>query len=92
MLEIVLVVGAVKRWVYLAAKPSRVGADVDGLSCPLHHPSTCGRQRRGKHILAGVALYHQAVVGNGALPRDVNPPVLDIWWSVDRLGTYSPVL
>jgi hypothetical protein len=34
MLE-VLVVGALRRWLYLAAKPSHVGVDVDGLACPL---------------------------------------------------------
>jgi hypothetical protein len=42
MLEKVLGVGAVRRWLYLAAKPPHVGVDADGLSCSLHHPSTCG--------------------------------------------------
>jgi hypothetical protein len=27
---------------YLAAKPSQVGVDVDGLSYPLHRPTTYG--------------------------------------------------
>jgi hypothetical protein len=26
-------------WLYLAAKPSQLGVDVDELSCPLHHPT-----------------------------------------------------
>jgi hypothetical protein len=42
MLEKVLGVGAVRRWLYLAAKPPHVGVDADGLSCSLHHPSACG--------------------------------------------------
>jgi hypothetical protein len=32
MLEKVLGVGVVRRWLYLAAKPSHTGVDVDGLS------------------------------------------------------------
>jgi hypothetical protein len=27
---------------YLNAKPSHVGADVDELACHLHHPAVCG--------------------------------------------------
>jgi hypothetical protein len=26
---------------YLAAKPSHMGVDVDGLACPLHRPIVC---------------------------------------------------
>jgi hypothetical protein len=26
---------------YLAAKPSHMGIDVDGLACLLHHPTSC---------------------------------------------------
>jgi hypothetical protein len=26
---------------YLAAKPSHVGVNVDGLACPLHRPMVC---------------------------------------------------
>jgi hypothetical protein len=29
---------ALRRWRYLAANPSHMGVDVDGLACPLHHP------------------------------------------------------
>jgi hypothetical protein len=41
-LEKVLGVGAVRHWLYLVTKPSYVGVDVDGLSCPLHHPIAYG--------------------------------------------------
>jgi hypothetical protein len=34
-------------WLYLAAKPSYVGVDMDGLACPLHCPTICGHQTRG---------------------------------------------
>jgi hypothetical protein len=33
-------------WLYLAAKSSYVGVDVDGLAYPLHHPMACNRQTR----------------------------------------------
>jgi hypothetical protein len=42
MLEKVLRVGTVKSWLYLVAKPAQVGVDIDGTSCPLHHPSLVG--------------------------------------------------
>jgi hypothetical protein len=42
MLEKVLRVGGVRSCPYLVAKPSRVGVNVDGISCPLHHPITYG--------------------------------------------------
>jgi hypothetical protein len=44
-------------WLYLAAKPSHVGVDVDGLAWPLHHPTPCSRQTRGQSLLPGVVLY-----------------------------------
>jgi hypothetical protein len=34
-------------WLYLAAKPSQVGVDVDGIAYPLHHPTAYCRQTRG---------------------------------------------
>jgi hypothetical protein len=34
-------------WLSLAAKPSHVGIDVDGLACPLYCPMACSRQMRG---------------------------------------------
>jgi hypothetical protein len=33
-----------------------------------------------------------ATVGSGAFPQDVKPPGLNIWWSVDRMGTCDPIL
>jgi hypothetical protein len=42
MLEKVLGVGVVRRWLYLAAKTPQVGVDADELSCPLHRPNACG--------------------------------------------------
>jgi hypothetical protein len=30
---------------YLAAKPSHVGADVDGLACSLHRPMACSSKK-----------------------------------------------
>jgi hypothetical protein len=41
-----MVLGDVVVWrlFYLAAKPSSVGVDVDGLSYPLHRPTTNGCQ------------------------------------------------
>jgi hypothetical protein len=38
-------------WLYLGAKPSHVGVDVDGLACPLHCPMACSRQMRGQGLL-----------------------------------------
>jgi hypothetical protein len=32
---------------YLAAKPSHIGVDVDGLACPLHRPMVCVRLMMG---------------------------------------------
>jgi hypothetical protein len=43
-------------WLYMAAKPSHMGVDVDGLACPLHHPMTWSCQTRGHGLLPGVVL------------------------------------
>jgi hypothetical protein len=43
-------------WFYLAAKPSHVGVDVDGLACPLHCPMTCSYQTRGQGLPSRVVL------------------------------------
>jgi hypothetical protein len=59
---------------YLVAKPSQVGVDVDGLAYPLHRPMVCGRQTRGQSFLSGAALSHCATVGGGAFPRGMKPP------------------
>jgi hypothetical protein len=41
-LKNVLGVDAMRHCFYLAAKPSHAEVDVDGLSYPLHHPTTYG--------------------------------------------------
>jgi hypothetical protein len=87
MLEKVLMDVTSWCWLYLAAKPSHVGADVDGLAYPLHHPMSYSHQTRGQGLLSGTALSHRAVVGGGAFLGDAKPPGLDICWRVDRLGT-----
>jgi hypothetical protein len=46
-------------WLYLAAKPSHVGVDVDVLACPLHHPTACSRQTRGQGVLLRDVLSHR---------------------------------
>jgi hypothetical protein len=56
MLEKILGVGAMRHWLYLAAKPSHVGVDVDRLGCPLHCPMTCSHQMRGQGLLLGDVL------------------------------------
>jgi hypothetical protein len=43
---------------YLAAKPYHVGVNVDGLACPLHHPTACNCQTRRQGFLYGVVLSH----------------------------------
>jgi hypothetical protein len=65
------------RSLYLAAKPFHVGVDVDGLVCPLHHPTVCSRQTRGS-FLFGAAISHHAVVGGSAFLGGARPPGLDI--------------
>jgi hypothetical protein len=42
VLEKVLGVSAMKSCPYLVAKPSHVGVDADGISCPMRHPTPCG--------------------------------------------------
>jgi hypothetical protein len=78
---------ASRHQLYLASKPSHVGVNVDGLACPLHYLMACDRQMRGQGFLSGAVLSHCVVVDGGAFSRDAKPPSLDIWWSVDRLGT-----
>jgi hypothetical protein len=59
---------------YLAAKPSHMGVDVDGLAYPLHCPTVYGRQTRGQGFLSGAALSHHATVGDGAILGGVKAP------------------
>jgi hypothetical protein len=51
---------------YMAARPSHVRADVDGLACPLHRPMVYDYQTRGHSILSGAALSHHVAVGGRA--------------------------
>jgi hypothetical protein len=74
-------------WLYLAAKPSHMGVDVDRLACPLYYPTAYSRLTRGHGLLSGVVLSHRCI-GRWRLSRDVKPRGLDIWWIFDRLGTY----
>jgi hypothetical protein len=43
-----------------------LGVDVDGLDCPLHHPTTYSNQARGQSFLLGSILSLRAAVGGGA--------------------------
>jgi hypothetical protein len=63
---------------HLAANPSHVGVDVDGLACSLHHPMVCGHQTRGQSFLSDAVLSRRAIVSDGAFLKDVKPPGLDI--------------
>jgi hypothetical protein len=56
---------------YLATKPSHVGANVDGLAYSLYRPMVCSRQRGGKSFLTCVVPSRHATV-------DVNLPGLNI--------------
>jgi hypothetical protein len=72
---------------YLVAKSSHVGVDVDGLAYPLHRPMVCYCQTRGQSFLLGAALSHHAAVGDGTFQGGAKPLGLDIRWSVDRQRT-----
>jgi hypothetical protein len=71
---------------YLVAKPSHVGVNVDGLAYSLHRSMICSRQRGGQSFLIGVAPSCHVAVGGGVFLGDVKPPGLDILCDVDRLG------
>jgi hypothetical protein len=60
-------------WLYLAAKPSHVGDDVDGLAYPLHRPMVCSCQMRGHNLLLGAVLSYR-YSGRWRLSADVKPP------------------
>jgi hypothetical protein len=63
---------------YLTAKPSYVGVDVDGLACPQHCPTIYDCQTRGQSFLSDAALSCHVAVGSGAFLGDAKPPGLDI--------------
>jgi hypothetical protein len=60
-------------WLYLAAKSSHLGIDVDGIACPLHRPMVYDCQARGQSFLLGTALSCHAVVGAGTFPGGEAP-------------------
>jgi hypothetical protein len=64
---------AVFHRLYLVAKPSHVGFDVDELACILHHSSVYDRKMRGQYFLSGVVLSHRAIVGSGIFLRVHSP-------------------
>jgi hypothetical protein len=67
--------GSFITWLYLAAKPSHVGVDVDGLACPLHRPMVRTNQMRGQGLPPGV-VFSCCYSRRWRLSRDVNPPGL----------------
>jgi hypothetical protein len=73
-------------WLYLAAKPSHVGVDVDMLACPctvLGPAAVRQGDRASCHALSCPII----AVGGGTFLANVKPPGLDIWWRVDCMGT-----
>jgi hypothetical protein len=65
-------------WLYLCAKPSHVGVDMDELACPLQHPTVCGRHIRGQSFLSCADPSHHAIVDGGDSSRGGKPLGLDI--------------
>jgi hypothetical protein len=72
---------------YLAAKPSHVGGDVDGIAYSMHRPMAYICQRCGQSFLTGTAPSCHARVGGGAFLGDLKLPGLDIYRGVDCLDT-----
>jgi hypothetical protein len=71
----------------LAAMPSHMGADVDGLACFLHCPTVCSWQTQVQCSLTGVAISHHVAVVGGAFSASEKPQGVDIYRGVDRAGT-----
>jgi hypothetical protein len=69
--------------IFLVAKPSHVGADVDNLAYSLHHPTVCSHQRDGQSFLIGSASSYHAVVGGDVFPGNAKPLGLYILCGVD---------
>jgi hypothetical protein len=59
-------------WLYLTAKPSHMGVDVDGLTYPLHRPMIRSCQTRGQGLLPSVILSCRCS-GRWRLSWDVKP-------------------
>jgi hypothetical protein len=64
-------------WLYLATKPTHVGADVDGLAFFLYRPTVYHCQTRGQSFLTGATPSHHATLGGGAFPGGAKPPILE---------------
>jgi hypothetical protein len=58
---------------YLVAKPTHMGADVDGLAYSLHRPMVCSHQRGVQSFLTGAAPSYHVVVDGGVFPGDDKP-------------------
>jgi hypothetical protein len=69
---------ASSRRLYLAAKPSQLGVEMDGLARPLHHPMVCSCSMRGQSFLPDAVLSHHTTVGGGTFLRGAKAPGLDI--------------
>jgi hypothetical protein len=67
-------------WLYLAAKPSHMGANVARLACLLHRPMVYGWQTMAQSPLIGAALCHHTVTTRvaRAYSRGVKPPRVDV--------------
>jgi hypothetical protein len=63
---------------YLTAKHSHVGGDVDELACFLHRHMVCSRYRGGQSFLTGVVPSNHVVVGGGAFLGYAKPLGVDI--------------
>jgi hypothetical protein len=83
------VLGYVASWwqPYLVAKSSHVGGSVNGLTYPLHRPTTHNHQARGQGFLSGAVSSHRAAVVSGTLVGDTQPLVSGSCGDVDYLGT-----
>jgi hypothetical protein len=75
-------------WLYLAAKLSHVGVDVDWLACPLHHPMAYSHQTREHSLLQGVVLSRHCS-GRCHLSGDVKLPGLEF---CGELTAWVPIL
>jgi hypothetical protein len=74
-------------WICFTAKPSLVGANVDGLACFLHHRMVYGWQTWVQCFLIGLALSRHVAVVGGVFSGCAKPSGLDIYCVVNRSGT-----
>jgi hypothetical protein len=76
----------------MAARLPHVGVDVDGLSCSLQHPTTYNRQTRGHAYYQALPCLIKLEWAVALFLGDAMSPGLDIYWSVDHLGTCATKL